>query len=160
MIICQNCGSEVNDDAKFCKNCGAKIIKEEESKKTDEIIFCANCGCKIVNNAKFCPDCGNPTNGVAEPIIDNVVHANKSPVLAAILSFLIIGVGQIYVGLTKKGILLFVGAIISGFLMLIYVGWILWFIIWIYGIYDAYNSANKLNNGEVIEDGINFNNLF
>ena len=87
-----------------------------------------------------------------------VIFFCVSLLILVVLAFFIIGIGQIYLGLTKKGIMLFVGAIISGFLMLIYIGWIIWFVIWIYAIYDAYNSANRLNNGEVLEDGFNFNN--
>ena len=63
-------------------------------------------------------------------------------------------------GLTKKGILLFFGAIVSGVLMLILIGWITWLLVWGYAIYDAYNSANKMNEGIAVEDTIDFNNLF
>jgi TM2 domain-containing membrane protein YozV len=89
-----------------------------------------------------------------------VVNSNKSPILGAILSFLIIGLGQVYLGLTKKGIILFVLAIVSGFLMLLFVGYILWLLVWLYAIYDGYNSANKMNNGIAVEDTLDFNNLF
>jgi TM2 domain-containing membrane protein YozV len=89
-----------------------------------------------------------------------VVNSHKSPILGAILSFLIIGLGQVYLGLTKKGIILFVLAIVSGFLMLLFVGYILWLLVWLYAIYDGYNSANKMNNGIAVEDTLDFNNLF
>ena len=61
---------------------------------------------------------------------------------------------------TKKGILLFIGAMISGVLMLLIIGWLTWLVIWGYGIYDAYNSAQKMNSGIAVEDTIDFNNLF
>jgi len=69
----------------------------------------------------------------------------KNPGLAAVLSFLIIGLGQIYNGQIGKGLLLFGGAIISGFLTIILIGFILLPALWLYGIYDAYKTANSLN---------------
>ena len=124
---------------------------------------CKNCGLEIEDDDKFCKNCGS------EIIDDNseesnqrsnvVVKTEKSPILAAILSFLIVGVGQIYLGLTKKGIILFFAAMVSGILTLLLIGWILWLIVWLYSIYDAYNSANKINAGISVEDTLDFNNL-
>ena len=159
MVSCQNCGTEVKDDVKFCKNCGSEIV-HENSENANKTKFCANCGFKMAENIKFCPSCGAPTSSESRAVVQNTVPANqKSPILAAILSFLIVGLGQIYLGLTKKGILLFIGAVISGFLMLIIIGWITWLIVWGYGIYDAYNSANKINMGIHVNDTIDFNDL-
>ena len=135
MVSCQNCGSEVEDGAKFCRNCGSEIVPEEHN----------------VSGTKFCANCGFEMSAVG--------NADKSPVLAAILSFLIVGLGQIYLGLTKKGIILFVAAIVSGILMLVLIGWITWLIVWGYAIYDAYNSGEKMNRGIAVADTIDFNNL-
>ena len=88
-----------------------------------------------------------------------VLKPGKSPVLAAILSFFIIGLGQLYIGLTKKGILQFIAAIVCGILGLIIIGWILWLIVWLYAIYDAYNSANKMNRGVGVKDTIALHDL-
>ena len=163
MVICQSCGSEVEDGAKFCKNCGSEVIVEEENTNVSETKFCANCGFEMPQNTKFCPQCGTPTGGVPQ-VANNtnnaIVNSDKSPGLAAILSFLIVGLGQIYLGLTKKGIILFVAAIISGFLMLVIIGWITWLIVWGYAIYDAYNSGEKMRNGIPVEDTIDIDNLF
>ena len=112
-------------------------------------------------NIKFCPECGASTSGVPQPAnATAVTNSDKNPVLAAILSFLIVGVGQIYLGLTKKGLILLLAAIISGVLMLVFIGFITWFIVWLYAIYDAYNSAEKMNRGIAVEDKIDFQNLF
>ena len=160
MVICNECGCEVVDEAKFCKNCGAKI-EIEKTENVNQTKFCANCGFEMDKNIKFCPECGNPTDNVSQTVKTEVVYNNeKNVALAAILSFLIIGLGQIYLGLTKKGIILLVLAFISGILTIIVIGWILWFIIWIYAIYDGYNSANKINSGINVEDTLDFNNLF
>lgn len=69
----------------------------------------------------------------------------KNPGLAAVLSFFIIGLGQIYNGQIGKGILLFGCAIVCGFLTLILIGYLLLPFLWLYGIYDAYKTADKLN---------------
>lgn len=159
MKTCPKCGSEVIDEAKFCKNCGSEIIQEQN--ESNQTKFCSKCGFEMDINTKFCPQCGMSTT--AQPVAgqpQGVVNSNKSPILGAILSFLIIGLGQVYLGLTKKGIILFVLAIVSGFLMLLFVGYILWLLVWLYAIYDGYNSANKMNNGIAVEDTLDFNNLF
>lgn len=122
---------------------------------------CKNCGFELKDeNIKFCPACGAPTSIESQVNDSNlVVNSDKNPILAAILSFFIVGLGQIYLGLTKKGIILFVAAIISGILMYFIIGWILWLIVWVYAIYDAYNSANKMNRGIGVQDTIDFNDL-
>ena len=158
MTYCKTCGCELPEEARFCKECGSEVIREENVSGTK---FCMNCGFEIPKAAKFCSECGLPTgsNPHAKNANNSVVRNHKSPGLAAALSFLIVGLGQIYIGLTKKGILLFIGAMVSGVLMLIYIGWITWLLIWGYGIYDAYNSAQKMNSGIAVEDTIDFDNL-
>jgi TM2 domain-containing membrane protein YozV len=69
----------------------------------------------------------------------------KNPGLAAVLSFFIIGLGQIYNGQIGKGLLLFGGAVVSGFLTIIIIGFVILPILWLYGIYDAYKTADALN---------------
>ena len=159
MVYCKTCGCELPKEAKFCRECGSEVVVEEPANGTK---FCINCGFEIPKAAKFCSECGLPTG--SSPQTKNgpnsIVRAEKSPGLAAVLSFLIVGLGQIYLGLTKKGILLFIGAMISGVLMLLIIGWLTWLVIWGYGIYDAYNSAQKMNSGIAVEDTIDFNNLF
>ena len=161
MVNCQNCGEEVVDGAKFCKNCGAEIIVEEASETGTK--FCSNCGFEMPKATKFCPECGNATS-MAPQVVNSttatVLRRDKSPGLAALLSFLIIGLGQVYLGLTKKGIILFVLAIISGILIFVLIGWIIWVLVWVYAIYDAYNSGEKMRNGIEVEDSLDFNNLF
>ena len=163
MVACKNCGRELNEGAKFCPECGAEVIVEEFS---DENQFCPSCGYKMPKGLKFCPECGSPTsntpqvNNTANNTGNSVVNKEKDPTLAAILSFLIVGLGQIYLGLTKKGIILFIGAVISLILTLVIIGFVTWLLIWGYSIYDAHNSAQKMNKGMVVEDRIDIHNLF
>lgn len=69
----------------------------------------------------------------------------KNPIVAAILSFLFGGVGQLYLGQTKKGVILIVVTVITWCL---FVGWI----VQILGAIDAYMLADKLQKGEAIGD--------
>jgi TM2 domain-containing membrane protein YozV len=71
----------------------------------------------------------------------------KNPGLAAVLSFLVCGLGQIYNGQIVKGIGLFVAAGISGLLCTVVIGFILLPAVWLYGIYDAYKTAERINKG-------------
>ncbi|HWP35416.1 MAG TPA: hypothetical protein VNM66_07460, partial [Thermodesulfobacteriota bacterium] len=71
----------------------------------------------------------------------------KSPGLAAVLSFFLPGLGQIYNGQIAKGLVLFaVGPLFFlGVLSWIVVGYFLYVPLWIYAIYDAYRSAERIN---------------
>ena len=48
---CQNCGAELEEGVKFCRECGSKVI---ENKKR----FCRECGTELPEGVKFCPECG------------------------------------------------------------------------------------------------------
>lgn len=65
-----------------------------------------------------------------------------NPIIAAILSFIIPGLGQIIAGETKKGIIFFVIAIVIGILSAVslFIS-IIYFIYVIYVAYDAYQLA-------------------
>jgi len=71
----------------------------------------------------------------------------KSPIVAAILSFLLLGgVGQLYLGQQKKGIILIVVSVI-----------LIWFFCLgivpiVLGAIDAYMLADKLQKGQPIGD--------
>ena len=43
--VCPSCGQPVISGAKFCMNCGARLV-------------CSNCGNALIPGAKFCPNCG------------------------------------------------------------------------------------------------------
>ncbi len=70
---------------------------------------------------------------------------SKNPALAAILSFLINGLGQIYNGEIAKGIIIIVVQIVNGLLTMVIIGFITLPIVWIWSIYDAYTVAQKIN---------------
>ena len=100
--------------------------------------YCSNCGEEIDDEAEICPECG-----VRQEPASNNIGGGGDPGIAALLSFFIVGAGQLYNGEVAKGIILFILAGISGILMLVLIGFITTPIIWLYGIYDAYNTAQK-----------------
>ena len=70
----------------------------------------------------------------------------KSAGLAAVLSFFIVGLGQIYNGQMEKGFLIIAGEIVI-FLLILVSAWFfpLLTVLWIFAIYDAYTEAEKIN---------------
>ncbi len=99
---------------------------------------CVECGlafceeCKVViGNKNYCKKC-------VEMVVKKTKLTDRNPVIAALLSFVIGGAGQIYNGQVGKGVLIFLTT---------------WLVIpWIYGIFDAYNTAQKINRGEIASE--------
>lgn len=69
----------------------------------------------------------------------------KNPTTATILSFFIMGLGQIYNGQIGKGIMFIVLYAISWLLMFVLVGFVTTPILWIWGMVDANRSAKRIN---------------
>lgn len=73
----------------------------------------------------------------------------KDPIIAAVLSFLLFGgVGQIYLGQQKKGIILIVATIVLSCVTVGTVGWVVWLV----GAYDAYVIGTRLKEGKTVGD--------
>ena len=71
--------------------------------------------------------------------------------LAAILSFLIPGLGQAYAGALEKGIIFFVIELILGIIIVYVLGSASWayIIIFIYAIYAAYNAYKIVDSNDI-----------
>jgi TM2 domain-containing membrane protein YozV len=69
----------------------------------------------------------------------------KSSGLAAVLSFFITGLGQIYNGQIFKGLVLIAIQAVNVFLMWFLIGWVTYFLVWVWGMYDAYSTAERIN---------------
>lgn len=113
---------------------------------TQETKFCAHCGNEIDIEATTCPDCG-----VLQQ--DKAMKGNelKNPGLAAVLSFLIVGVGQIYNGQIGKGILFMVIQVINFIIMIftLFLWTPVYLAVFAYCVWDAYDTAKKINSGEI-----------
>ena len=89
-------------------------------------MHCTVCGTKLESSAQFCPKCGTSKNTSDRPVV--VVQASRerlwNPGIAAVLSFFIPGLGQIYRGKIFRG-LLWMAAVAVGYWLLIVPGLIL-----------------------------------
>ena len=121
-------------------------------------MYCNKCGNMVEDNQQFCSKCGNRVDvaggapqaapqQVQQP--QQVVYAReKSEGLAAVLSLIWLGLGQIYDGKIGRGL----GIMVVG-IILVFVFWfLLWlivivmFIFWIWNIFDAYKLAKQYND--------------
>jgi len=141
---------------------------------------CTGCGKAI------CPTCSMEVGGklVCKPCAEKMatqcvtaqMASKKEPALALLLSLvgglvsgLLIGLGQIYNGQVKKGIILCVShAVAWAVIIIVYLlvgfltlglGFIVCipifaapFLLWCYAMYDAYITADKINKGEPVKD--------
>lgn len=85
----------------------------------------------------------------SQPRDDNMVYPDKlktSPTVSAVLSVLLVGLGQMINGQLIKGLLMLIG----GFVIGAATGGIAGIPIWIISAIDAYMSANKLKQGKPI----------
>jgi TM2 domain-containing membrane protein YozV/RNA polymerase subunit RPABC4/transcription elongation factor Spt4 len=139
---CANCGIEIDQTEEICPECG---VRQPGATKTK---YCANCGNKIDKKAEICPECGVRQPGATT--YQQPIYQQKNPGIAAVLSALWVGFGQIYNGEIAKGIVLMGLYFISVLLIFVFIGIVTTPILWIFGIYDAYNTANKINAGEVV----------
>ena len=64
---CKKCGMELRENAKFCLECGEKVIKE---------LKCKQCGNILVPNSKFCDECGTKV----DYSIDNSASEKKETI--------------------------------------------------------------------------------
>ena len=110
-------------------------------------MYCENCGNELPVNASYCSKCGAKTP---------IKKKNKNIYLALILSFILTGLGTIYAGNTKKGLMLLALRLICGavtiFVPFLAVSNV---VVWIFGIYDAYTETQKVNgnpNPNLIRD--------
>ena len=69
----------------------------------------------------------------------------RNPIIAAILSLIVAGLGQIYNGQITKGIVFIVLQLINGALTVVLIGWILMPIVGLWAMIDAYLVAKRGN---------------
>ena len=117
------------------------------------MVFCTSCGNEIESGTRFCPKCGAGIDEKSVPITSEPTHVrsnyvvtNKNAGLAAVLSFLFCGLGQIYAGKITKGLLfIFVGLLLGVATFIFILPGVAAVAFWIYNIYDAYTLTNEYN---------------
>lgn len=154
--LCSSCNSVLTEGAAFCSSCGTKILQNN---------VCQQCDNVLIPNSRFCRTCGCQTSNPSQqmqyglpPRLNKDMYKNpeklifpdgkkRSPGLAVFLSFLLGGLGQIYLGQTNFGILLIVFEIVIGLGATLGLGYIL---AMIFSMIWAYQDAVKLNEGKPI----------
>lgn len=128
MKHCINCGSEIQDGAEVCPDCGVNQTKDLEGghgDRSQDEKYCSSCGELINRQAELCPECG-----VSQPALGRSGSSDSDQVAAGILALLLGGLGahKFYQGNVKVGLLYlclfwtFIPALISlveGILMLL-----------------------------------------
>lgn len=117
-------------------------------------MYCPSCKHQVPDNSVFCPNCGYTIQSAANvdrtttqnnyyrnytPNTTSINVNKKSPVLALILSLIIVGLGQFYVGKVGKGFLMLGLAI---FFSIFSMG-IAWFAVAVWSAVDAYSTAKQ-----------------
>jgi TM2 domain-containing membrane protein YozV len=104
---------------------------------------CTKCQTENQKDSRFCINCGESLSavipvdaGIRRSTLTTKRYAEgKNQSLAAVLSFLFTGLGQVYNGDVLKGITMFVGLLILSFTVIGALA------IWVWSIVDAYQVA-------------------
>lgn len=110
-------------------------------------VFCRDCGAVISERAEICPECGvrqrAPPRSSVDSTLDDVFEGGN-PFVAAVLSAVFPGLGQIYNRELEKGIAIIVASFLAALSALVLIGFLLFPLVWLYAIYDAYTVADRL----------------
>lgn len=109
-------------------------------------VFCRDCGAVISERAEICPECGvrqrAPPRSSVDSTLDDVFEGGN-PFVAAVLSAVFPGLGQIYNRELEKGIAIIVASFLAALSALVLIGFLLFPLVWLYAIYDAYTVADR-----------------
>lgn len=113
-------------------------------------VYCRDCGMVISSQAEICPHCGvrqrDPPKNALDTLIEELTEGGN-PFIAAVLSVLFPGLGQLYNRELEKGLVIIVATVVALFSVLIGVGILLYPAIWIYALWDAYKVAERQSSG-------------
>ena len=108
--------------------------------------ICPHCGHpSLEKHPRFCCGCGGRMDGISTPAGsgNEIRHeTEKNPQIAVFCSSLIPGLGQVYNGENRKGLVLLLGTLL-GLLCILIPG----LVVWVYSMYDAHITATKMNEG-------------
>jgi hypothetical protein len=129
-MFCPRCAHENPDEAKFCGRCGATMPTTSTPGSS-----------------------GSPGSAVERADKVNPATPPKEPFIAALISFFLPGIGQVYLGQRRKGLIIF------GIDVLLTIFWLAGGEVWgliVFGIgvlatIDAYRIGAKLKGGQPVE---------
>jgi TM2 domain-containing membrane protein YozV len=136
--------SQPSDDAATDADAGGDPDAPRPTRGPDEA-FCRDCGAVIDAEAEICPECGvrqrDPPRSALDDALEDVVDGGN-PFVAAALSALVPGLGQLYNRELQRGLVFLVAGLVAGFSVIFAVGIVLYPVVWLYAIYDAYKRAD------------------
>lgn len=113
-------------------------------------MYCDECGAKNPDGVAFCGQCGKKFKVV------EIKKDEKNMILALAISFFLTGLGIVYAGNVKRGLLLFIGGLIFNILGLgLSFFKIIGLVIWVAALYLTYIEVKKSNgqdNPDILED--------
>ncbi len=118
--------------------------------------FCPSCGKEVIANESFCWSCGaplptrgHPTQmpGAGSQMGTGRRGKPKNALFAIVLSFVFPGLGQYYVGQTRKGRWFIVIGIVLALSVLVGIGVILYPLFWLFNMIDAFLTIRKAEAG-------------
>lgn len=118
-MFCSQCGTDNTDGARFCAKCGAALaLTAPPAPPPEPVSTMRSAGAPVVASAAASP-------------------SGKPPWIPVVLSLFVTGLGQLYNGDWKKGLVMFGGAVLG----LMFTAGIATFGFWIWGMVDAYQVA-------------------
>lgn len=124
---------------------GEPSTSSDRERGPDEA-FCRNCGAVISVRAEICPECGvrqrPPPTSSLDGAVDDLLGGGN-PFVAAVLSAVFPGLGQLYNRELEKGLAFVVGGTVAALSAVVLVGFVLYPAVWVYAIYDAYRVAER-----------------
>ncbi|RDZ43706.1 zinc ribbon domain-containing protein [Haloferax sp. Atlit-10N] len=107
-------------------------------------VFCRDCGAVIDARAEICPECGvrqrDPPKSSVDSALDDLLEGGN-PFVAAVLSAIFPGLGQLYNRELERGLVFAVGFIVASVSVMVFIGFLLAPAVWLYSVYDAYTRA-------------------
>ncbi|MBI5681271.1 MAG: zinc ribbon domain-containing protein [Methanobacterium sp.] len=67
-IECPNCKAQIEENIKFCTECGSKMEQVTPEETTEEL-KCPNCSTQLPPNTKFCNECGTKIETAPKEVI-------------------------------------------------------------------------------------------
>ena len=133
---CTNCSEHISDLAEICPKCGVRPYVTKN--------FCHSCGSSVNTNQAMCISCGVQLKEIKK----TQTLDSTNPAIMGLLSFLLVGLGQIAMGQTAKGIFMLIGSIVLVF----FTSALSFFITIPISIIDAVIIANKKQQGNQVGD--------